>query len=97
MGTHYNVLVFDDHLGMLDGRSCEQEAEHINAALEKLGMSTIHRFRYICEADCIAGEFRNIYPDSERLASLWGEYDAVYFRVECDSELKKIDLVLPKP
>lgn len=47
MGIEYKIFVFDDHLGMLWGRTCEQEAERINEAMKEEGANVFTPFKYV--------------------------------------------------
>lgn len=82
MGIHYNFYITDDHLGLLSGRSCEQEAFHIKKKLEEHnGFIVFKEPVYSIEGNCICFELRNCVP-KDLLEIL--KYDGIYYRKECD-------------
>lgn len=87
MGTHYNFYVLDDHLGLLAGRSREEEVEHIHELLKKGDFVVFRDPVYVPEGNCICFELRNCIPEDLEPILL---YDSVYYRRECSSELKKL-------
>jgi hypothetical protein len=89
MGSHYNVFVFDDHLGLLDGRSCDQEAEHLNKKLEKAGATIFHPFKYIKEGHCLVGELRKSNPSWDDFKKCF-DYDYAYYRTDNSGQFMKI-------
>jgi hypothetical protein len=87
MGTHHNFFVVDEHLGILNGRSGEQEAEHIQNILHENGFVIVKEPKYIEEARCICFELRNAPIDKVADAL---NYDAVYSLRECSHILERI-------
>jgi len=77
MGTHYKVFIFDDHLGLLNGRTGVQEAALIQEELTLRQANTFEPFEYIPQADGIIGELRKDHPSN--YMDIWSEYDNVYY------------------
>jgi len=86
MGTHFNIIVNDTHLGLLDGRTKDQECHRINSMLKEEGAYAFHPFRYVIEIDAICGELRKYSPSREELKPIFNIYDAVYWRREDEAE-----------
>lgn len=85
MATSCNIIIVDDHLGLLNGRNAHQEAEFINAQLTNLEHTTIlSLFTYVPEGDCIIGEIK-YYPGPEHREIF--SYDFVYYRANGDGPL----------
>lgn len=81
MGVHYTFYITDDHLGSLDGRSCEQEAFYIKQKLNESKFVVFQDPVYVPQGDCICFELRNcVVADVYDLL----KYDGVYYRKECD-------------
>lgn len=87
MGVHYNVFIFDDHLGLLNGRSIDEEVAHINKALADAGAIVFQEFKYIKEGGCIIGELRKSDPTIYRTIL---NYDAVYYMADNLTVLDKL-------
>lgn len=58
MGINYKVFVFDDHLGMLNGRTATEEADFLTNLLKKEGVNFDSPFRYNSDGRCLIADFR---------------------------------------
>jgi hypothetical protein len=78
MGIYSTVIIFDDHLGMLNGRTAEQEAEFINYKLSEMPDEVVSiPFKHFENSGCIIGEIKYL-PGEEHLSVF--NYDYVYYK-----------------
>lgn len=78
MATHYTIFIFDDCMGMMNGRTGPEEADHLNKELrEKSDAMIFEKFTFHPVGNCLIGEFRGCHP--ERYKEFF-KYDLTYWR-----------------
>lgn len=71
-------------MGLMNGRSAEDEAVQVNKKLEAAGVIISNPFEYISKANCIVGQVKHGAPEAF-LGLL--TYDCIYYRINGGSYL----------
>jgi hypothetical protein len=80
MGTHYKVLIFDDHLGFIKDKTPHQQAEELNFKLEQANANIFIPVKYVEGVDCLFFELRKDHP--KKYLEFFN-FDNVYYSEDC--------------